>query len=272
MIRNPAHAGTFYPRFGDQVKRQIETWISAAEEPKHNERNLGIILPHAGYMYSGQCAALGMHSISDENIDCFILLHPSHQGHHFDFSISPYSEYVNPLGSLKLNSDFYDKLSPQTNQNIELSYHQNEHSMEIQLPFISYFYPNATILPIMIGNQIPSVAKRLASMLNDVMYKSSQRVVILCSTDLSHYHKADRAEELDKELVANVLAMQPDKLWDSIQQGRAEACGIGAILTLLYVADYYTAPEAKLINYTHSGIVSGNNQQVVGYLAAKISI
>ncbi|MCK9310545.1 MAG: AmmeMemoRadiSam system protein B, partial [Candidatus Cloacimonetes bacterium] len=198
------------------MKRQIETWISAAEEPKHNERNLGIILPHAGYMYSGQCAALGMHSISDENIDCFILLHPSHQGHHFDFSISPYSEYVNPLGSLKLNSDFYDKLSPQTNQNIELSYHQNEHSMEIQLPLISYFYPQATILPIMIGNQIPAVAMRLAEMLYEAVYKSSRRIVILCSTDLSHYHSADKAEKLDRVLLEQIIALQPDKLWQAI--------------------------------------------------------
>lgn len=144
--------------------------------------------------------------------------------------------------------------------------------MEIQLPLINHFFPNASVLPIMIGNQIPGVAKRLAALLNDVMYKSSQRIVILCSTDLSHYHKADKAEQLDKEIISNVLALQPEELWEAIQEDRCEACGIGAILTLLYVAGFYTAPETRLIQYTHSGIVSGNNSQVVGYLAAKICI
>ncbi len=272
MIRQPSHAGTFYPRFGDQVKRQIEAWISDAEAIPPNERSLGLILPHAGYMYSGQCAALGLHSLSNENIDSFIILHPSHQGHHFDFSVSPYGEYVTPLGSLKLNRSLYEKLSPHADQDISISLHQNEHSMEIQLPLINHFFPNATILPIMIGNQIPAVAKRLAALINDVMYKSEQRVVIICSTDLSHYHKAAKAEGLDQELIENVLSLNAEGLWEAIKEERCEACGIGAILTLLYAAGYYTAPDARLIQYTHSGKVSGNDNQVVGYLAAKVCL
>ncbi|MDY0151416.1 MAG: AmmeMemoRadiSam system protein B [Candidatus Cloacimonas sp.] len=270
MIRNPAHAGTFYPRFGDQIKRQIEQWLAAAPQNEEKERALGLILPHAGYMYSGQCAALGMHSISKENIDCFIILHPSHSGQHFDFSISPYAQYSNPLGSLMLDNSLYNELSPHADQNISLSFHQNEHSMEIQLPLISYFYPQATILPIMIGNQIPAVAMRLAEMLYEAVYKSSRRIVILCSTDLSHYHSADKAEKLDRVLLEQIIALQPDKLWQAIMNAECEACGIGGIMSLLYLANKYSNPSARIVQYTHSGMVSGNNQQVVGYLAAKI--
>jgi len=272
MIRATTHAGTFYPRFGEQLKRQIAVWLANAESLPDKQRTLGLILPHAGYMYSGQCAALGLNSISHENVDSFIILHPSHHGHHFDFSLSPYTEYNTPLGNIKLNRLLYDKLSPHADQDIDLVYHQKEHSMEIQLPLINYFYPNATVLPIMIGNQIPAVAKRLAELLNDALYRSTQRVVILCSTDLSHYHKAAKAEELDARLIDRVLAIDPAGLWQAAVNEECEACGLGAILSLLYVAGYYTAPEARLVNYTHSGIVSGDSQQVVGYMAAKISV
>lgn len=272
MIRQPSHAGTFYPRFGEQLTRQIDQWLVDVAPPAERERALGLVLPHAGYMYSGQCAALGLHSISHENIDAFVILHPCHSGHHFDFSLSPFSEYANPLGSLKLDNPLYNLLSPHADQNIGLSYHQNEHSMEIQLPLINHFFPQATVLPIMIGNQIPSVAQRLAELLHDAIYKSSRRIVLLCSTDLSHYHKAAKAEHMDGELMNLLLALQPDKLWQAIADDHCEACGIGGILSLLYIANKYTNPSVRTIQYTHSGKVSGNNQQVVGYLSAKICV
>ncbi len=272
MIRSTAHAGTFYPRFEEQLRRQIASWLTGSDSQQDNQRTLGLILPHAGYMYSGQCAAKGLHSLSHENVDSFIILHPSHHGHHFDFSLSPYTEYSTPLGNIKLNQHLYDKLSPYADQEIDLVYHQKEHSMEIQLPLIHYFFPHASVLPIMIGNQIPAVAKRLAELLNDALYRSTQRVVILCSTDLSHYHKASKAEELDAKLIDRVLALDPAGLWEAAVNEQCEACGLGAILSLLYVAGYYTAPEATRICYTHSGHVSGDNHQVVGYLAARISV
>lgn len=272
MIRQAAHAGTFYPRFKEQVVKQIEQWIQDAEPGDPKQRSFGLILPHAGYMYSGQCAALGLHSVSHEYFDSVVILHPSHQGHHFDFSLSPFTEYVNPLGVLKLDSELYQKLAAHADQDISLSLHQNEHSMEIQLPLINYFFPHVAILPIMIGNQIPAVAKRLAGLLHDALFKSSRRVLVICSTDLSHYHSAKKGEGLDTKLITEVLAMQPERLWDAVQKGDCEACGIGAILTLLYMAELYSAPEAKLVSYTHSGRVSGDNSRVVGYLAARMYI
>jgi len=272
MIRNPMHAGTFYPRFGDQIRKQIEGWLKDAPAPLGHERNLGLILPHAGYMYSGQCASLGLHSISNEVVDTFIILHPSHQGIHFDFSLSPYTEYVNPLGSLKLDSELYNKLSHHADQEISLSYHQNEHSMEIQLPLISYFFPQAKILPVMIGNQIPAVSMRLADLIYDLIFKSTARIIVLCSTDLSHYHNAKKAEVMDGNLVDSVKAMDPEALWRNMQNDLCEACGIGGIMTLLYLAKHYTNASMRVIQYTHSGIVSGNDAQVVGYLAAKLFV
>lgn len=272
MIRNPMHAGTFYPRFADQIRKQIEQWLLDAVSPVNKERNLGLILPHAGYMYSGKCAAWGLNSISNEVVDTFIILHPSHQGIHFDYSLSPYTEYLNPMGSLKLDTELYNKLSPAADQEISLSYHQNEHSMEIQLPLISYFFPHAKILPIMIGNQIPQVAQRLAEQLYDLIFKSTSRIILLCSTDLSHYHSSSKAESLDGVLLETVKALDPEALWQAAINDRCEACGIGGILTLLYFARHFSNAALRVVQYTHSGKVSGNNSQVVGYLAAKLFV
>ena len=272
MIRNPMHAGTFYPRFEQQIKRQIDGWISNAVTPLSSERALGVILPHAGYMYSGECATLGIHSISHENIDSFIILHPSHQANYFDFSVSPYQQYVNPLGTLDFDMELYNKIAPEADQNIPLILHQEEHSMEIQLPILNYFFPKAKILPIMFGNQIPAVAKRLAEILYETIYSSTKRIVILCSSDLSHYHRARIAEEMDSELIKNVIAIDPEHLWQGILHNNCEACGIGGILCLLYYAQCYTNAKMKVIQYTHSGKISGNDSQVVGYLSAKLYI
>ncbi|MCD8480921.1 MAG: AmmeMemoRadiSam system protein B [Candidatus Cloacimonetes bacterium] len=272
MIRKTAHAGTFYPRFSNQIAEQVQKWAADAPMPIVTERAIGLILPHAGYMYSGKCATLGLASIAHEVFDSIIILHPSHQANHFDFSLSPYTEYETPLGNLALDGELYRILSPHAFQNLGMDYHSLEHSMEIMLPLLRYFFPETRICPVMIGNQIPAVATRLADLLYDVVYKSSRRILILVSSDLSHYHPASKAEEMDKLLTKDVLALDADALWKDSIHGNLEACGIGGIMALLKLSKKYTAPQARVIQYTHSGRTSGNNNQVVGYLAAKIFI
>ncbi|MCB5272421.1 MAG: AmmeMemoRadiSam system protein B [Candidatus Cloacimonetes bacterium] len=270
MIRKTVHAGTFYPRFAEQIRAQIESWITEASPAPEGERCLGLLLPHAGYVYSGRCASLGLASIAKEALDAVIILHPSHQSNHFDFSVSPFGEYETPLGNLLLDTDIYSQISPQATQDINLDYHRLEHSLEIQLPLLRYFFPEVKICPVMIGNQIPAVAEKLAEILYNVVYRSSRRILVLVSTDLSHYHDAKTAEKMDGLLAQYFMKMDAMGMWDANQKGKLEACGIGGIMTLLGLSERYMAVEPKIINYTHSGKVSGMNTQVVGYLAAKI--
>jgi AmmeMemoRadiSam system protein B len=201
-----------------------------------------------------------------------IILHPSHQSNHFDFSLSPYSEYESPLGNLELDQELYRLLSKHANQNVELDYHAMEHSLEIQLPLLRYFFPAVKICPVMIGNQIPAVAQQLADLLYDVVYKSSRRILILVSSDLSHYHPASKAEEMDQRMACHFLALDAEAMWKDAIHGKLEACGIGGIMALLKLSKKYTAPQARVVQYTHSGKSSGNNSQVVGYLAANVFI
>ncbi len=270
MIRKTVHSGTFYPRFGEQIRTQLDSWAKEASPAPETERCLGMLLPHAGYVYSGRCATLGLASIAKELIDAVIILHPSHQARHFDFSVSPYAEYETPLGNLSLDREIYKLISPHANQDIDLDYHALEHSLEIQLPMIRYFFPQAQICPVMIGNQIPAVAEQLAEILYNVVYRSGRRILILVSSDLSHYHTADRAEEMDGLLARYFVEMDADAIWQASQKGQLEACGIGGIMSLLELASHYSAVKSRIVYYTHSGKVSGMNQQVVGYLSAKI--
>ncbi|MCB5260071.1 MAG: AmmeMemoRadiSam system protein B [Candidatus Cloacimonetes bacterium] len=272
MIRKAMHAGTFYPRFGNQIHDQISKWIQESVPSPSNERCLGLVVPHAGYIYSGACAALGFASAANERFDSIIVIHPSHRGIHFDFSVSPFTEYESPLGNLPLDGELYKQLSVSGTPNVHLDYHQLEHSLEIQLPLIKYFFPQSSICPIMIGNQVPPVAERLAELLYDLIYKSSKRILIVVSTDLSHYHAASKAEEMDMRLVNLVKSLDPEGLWDKAQTGKLEACGIGGVMTLLQFAHNYSLAKARIISYTHSGKVSGMNNQVVGYLAARVFV
>ena len=272
MIRKTAHAGTFYPRFGNQISALIDKWIEEAPAPIATERNLCLLVPHAGYIYSGKCASLGLASISNEHYESIIILHPSHQGNHFDFSVSPYTEYETPLGNLELDQDIYAILSRQAFQNLPLDYHALEHSMEIQLPLLRFFFPQARICPVMIGNQVPQVAEQLATLLYDLIYKSGKRILILVSSDLSHYHKASVAEKMDALVAKHIQNLDAEALWKDSIHGNLEACGIGGIMSMLQFSKKFTAPNARVIQHTHSGKTSGNDLQVVGYLAAKTYI
>ncbi|PKN75357.1 MAG: AmmeMemoRadiSam system protein B [Candidatus Cloacimonetes bacterium HGW-Cloacimonetes-2] len=272
MQRKAVHSGTFYPRFEPQILRQINKWLEDASPPSALERSLGLIVPHAGYMYSGKCASLAYHNLSYEQVDSFIILHPSHHGVHFNFALSPYTIYESPLGNLELDSELAMQISPHCDSSVSYSYHQNEHSMEIQLPLIKHFFPHTRIVPIMLGRQTPENAQKLAAILYDVIIKSSKRIVVLVSTDLSHYHQSRVAEQLDGNLIQYLENIDTQGLWEAILNNQCEACGIGAVLTLMYLAKLYSTTSVKVIQYTHSGQMTDNNQQVVGYLAAKFLI
>ncbi len=273
MQRKAQFSGSFYQRFEEPLKREMDKWfIDLPACPESSEQILGIIVPHAGYMYSGKCAAIGYHRMQSQTFDSLIILHPSHRGAHFDFNISPFTEYETPLGIVQQDKEIYDQLLMRENHKVENWYNLNEHSMEIQLPFIQRCFRDVPINAIMIGNQTPEVAKRLALHLNDIIAKSSKRIGIIVSTDLSHYRSGDRAEQLDAVLIKHVHSIDPEALWQDFLAENAEACGMGGILSLMYLAKKYRQARAKILDYTHSGRITGELDQVVGYLSAVITI
>lgn len=273
LLRKTTHAGSFYPRFGDQISTQIQSWIEGQPFSSRDENCLGLIVPHAGYIYSGACAAKGYHYISQQHFDSLLILHPSHQGIRFDWSVSPFDQYETPLGNVEQDAQLYELLTRNAEDNFrEKRLHELEHSMEIQLPLIKYFFPETPVCPVMIGRPHPEVALRLAKQIREAITVSGKKVGIIVSTDLSHYYDSDRAEKMDSLIIRYIMSLDADALWQSIISRRCEACGIGGLLTLINYASAYEDARAKVIEYTHSGKVSGDNQQVVGYLSALVFI
>lgn len=271
MLRKTAHAGSFYPRFGEQITALIQKWTAGLPLPAAEDNCLGLIVPHAGYIYSGECATRGYHSISAQHFDTFVILHPSHHGLHFDYSVSSFEQYDSPLGKLDLDVRLYSLLTKSAGETSkELRLHEQEHSMEIQLPFIKHFFPEARVCPIMIGRPYPEVAQQLAAKIREAITASGERVGIIVSTDLSHYYNSDKAEQMDTLITRYIMSLDADALWQSVIGKRCEACGIGGLLTLLDYAGFFPDAKARIINYTHSGKVTGDNQQVVGYLSALV--
>jgi len=270
MLRKSAYAGSFYDASPDMLRKQFDKWFSQAELPANPDKVYGVICPHAGYIYSGACASYSYKLLSQYNFKTAIIIHPSHRGNHFGSSISPFAEYQTPLGNLHIDTQLAEILSDRGFTAIDSSYHQNEHSMEVQLPFLAYINPDIKVLPIMIGNQNDAVSLQLAEILAEVMRDRQDETVIIVSTDLSHYHSAKEAERMDNKLIEYVLNSNPEELYDNIVRGKIEACGFAGVLSLLYLAKLPPEMKPVKLNYTHSGYASKDFEQVVGYFSAAL--
>jgi AmmeMemoRadiSam system protein B len=265
MLRKALFAGSFYDSNATRLKQDFEQWFSKAQIPEIKGKVTGVICPHAGYMYSGFCAAHSYKLLSELTLKTAVILHPSHRGNHFSFSVSPYQEYQTPLGNLELDNEMAEYINAQGAEPIDSWYHQNEHSMEVQLPFLVYIKPDIKIVPVMYGFQNPKVSKHLADILNNTL---NDDTVAIVSTDLSHYHSAAEAETMDRKLINNIKTIDIEALNTNIQTGESEACDFAGIVTMLYIARQNGNYIFKELLYTNSGVISGDYKQVVGYLSA----
>lgn len=268
MIRPATYKGRFYKDNRVLLKADIASWLKDFI-PDSQGDTLGLIVPHAGYIYSGKCAAMGMASIP-KDYDSIILLHPSHHGNHFGYSIPDYTGYETPFGELKQDKEMAEFLTNKAAEDVARDYHLLEHSAEVQMPLIKYFFPKALVCPVLLGRQTPQVASTLADSLKEILDRADKKILIMVSTDLSHYHSADQALQLDMRVRQHIVDLDAQGLWTAQINGELEACGLCGIMTLLFLAAKYSNAMAKEICYTHSGETSGDHSQVVGYLSAKV--
>lgn len=271
MIRKAIHSGTFYPRFGYAIISQIASWANLKPPSPTSEKTVALLVPHAGYMYSGAITARAYHKISNEAVDAFVILHPSHHSAEFDFSVSSFMQYETPLGNLLLDSECYAALTEGDRPAKPwLRYHEQEHSMEIQLPMIKYFFPDAKVCPVMLGRQNYDNSMLIAKKIEYLLRQTSRRIVVIASSDLSHYHSADKTKIMDALLAELVRDVKLDELWATVRSGEVEACGIGTILSMMALNEVVPESRLQMLEYAHSGETSGNDSQVVGYLTARL--
>ncbi len=233
-IRKPAVAGMFYPAKPDILRGQIDS-LREAEKDKINaglarHTIIGGIVPHAGYIYSGYEAVhfFEIVHLSGIEYDTIVILNPDHQGYSPDFATSPHDEWETPLGRL-----FIDKELAKYFAASEIA-HREEHSTEVMLPFIQVILnSNAKVLPISIGAPTPETAKKLASILYKAKEETKKRLLIIASSDFSHYVTPENGVILDNLALDKIENFDSNGLYQTIKKFDISVCGYGPIMTLI---------------------------------------
>ncbi|MBD3156131.1 MAG: AmmeMemoRadiSam system protein B [Candidatus Aenigmarchaeota archaeon] len=248
-IRPSVVAGQFYPKKKEELEKMINDFLLKAKV-RNYPKVTGLIVPHAGYIYSGPVAAEAFKQIN-QDIKEVIILAPTHHIRFQGASIGKFEYYSTPLGKVELS----DKVENLLKEEIFVSVpdtHKREHSIEVEIPFLQEVLGDFKIIPIITGSVDP---KKLADTLMNYV---NEGTLIVVSSDLSHYHSYESAVELDRSCINNIINFDFDELEER------EACGKVPILTLMYLADKLDW-EGKLVDYRNSGDTAGNNNRVVGY-------
>jgi len=269
-IRSPILAGTWYPGNPDALKRMIGGFLSEAtvEPPKGQLKAL--IVPHAGYRFSGHVAAHAYKLIESMPFRRVVLLGPSHRLSFRGVSVGLQSAYKTPLGLVPVDQSFAKSLLEAGSQVKWVPQaHAREHSLEIQIPFLQMVLKDFQIVPILMGDQDFGASSLLAENLVRVM-GDSEGSLLLASTDLSHFHSYDRAKALDGRFMKLIQDLDPEGLAHSLASGSCEACGRGPAIAVMLAARKLGVNRAVTLKYANSGDVTGDHEEVVGYLSAAL--
>ncbi|KAF0122024.1 MAG: AMMECR1 domain-containing protein [bacterium] len=266
-IREPAVAGSFYPNDPAVLKKQIRGFLDNVPEENIEGKIIALISPHAGYMYSGQVAAFGYKLLEGSDFNKVIVIAPSHRVHFHGASVYNKIGYKTPLGTIPVDRDLCNRIIA---QNGMISYypeaHIQEHSLEVQVPFLQIVLKEFRLVPIVMGSQDFDTCRVLSEAI--VKAIRDETVLIVASSDLSHFHRYDKAVSLDKIVLDHIDKLDAVGLEQDLKKGRCEACGGGPIVTSMLIAEKLGANKAKVLNYANSGDITGDKSGVVGYAAA----
>ncbi len=268
--RKAGVAGLFYSRDKLILERELSMLLEAPPVMNLPRRIRALIVPHAGYLYSGGVAARAYSQILNADYRKVVVIAPSHKDS-FDFcSIYSGLGYRTPLGDISLDESIAQRLidsSPNIRYS-ELGHSSSEHSLEVQLPFLQWSLGKFKMIPISMGEQSEALIKNLSKSLSEVL--SPDHTLIVASSDLSHMYSDHQARSLDQLAVDAINDFDEEALWQEIQAGRTEMCGYGPVIAAMKTARQMGARQARVLLYRNSGDITGNLDEVVGYLAAII--
>jgi hypothetical protein len=268
-IRESVIAGSWYPGDPAQLTKDIKGYLAQVPAHKMDGELVALISPHAGYIYSGPVAAYSYKLLEGRHYDIVIIVGPSHHARFHGASIYPRGGFRTPLGVVPIAEDIVDQLldkSPITNTLPEA--HAQEHSLEIQLPFLQVVLKDFKLVPIVMGEQDLETCEELARVIAAVI--KGKNALLIASSDLSHYHPYNEAKALDKVVLDRVNAFDAQGLSKALEQGRCEACGGGPIVAVMLASRLLGADKGKVLHYANSGDVTGDRSGVVGYMAAAL--
>jgi MEMO1 family protein len=266
MQRQPAVAGQFYPGSEGQLRATLSQLIPENAAPKPVK---GVISPHAGYVYSGRIAGQVFSQVAIP--DTVLIIGPNHHGTGAAVSLYPDGEWLTPLGTTPINSRLNSLLLQHTPyiQSDRIA-HQLEHSLEVQLPFIRYLNPNVTISALCLGHGDYSALRDIGHGIAAAIREYGGEVLIVASSDMTHYESADSARRKDEMALERALALDGKGLLDICHSRGITMCGVIPATVMIEAALQLGATGARLVAYGTSGDVTGDNEQVVGYAAVTV--
>lgn len=265
-IRKSVLAGTWYPGRPEVLRADVERFLEEASvEPQG--RVIGLVAPHAGYAYSGRIAAYAYQLVRGGAFDSVIVIGPSHRAYFQGASVYDRGGYETPLGIVPVDAALAEQLIARSNRiSFIPSGHAQEHSVEIQLPFLQVALGSFSFVPIVMGGQ----GRRDCDELSRAIVQSvgDRNVLLVASSDLSHFHSYERARSMDSRILKYLAALDEEGLFRELESGSSEACGGGPMAVVMMAAKKLGADKGAVLKYANSGDVTGDRQGVVGYAAA----
>jgi AmmeMemoRadiSam system protein B/AmmeMemoRadiSam system protein A len=267
MIRRPVVAGQFYPASPSQLRALIEQLV---DEKVAKVDAIGLLSPHAGYVYSGPVAGAVISRVKFK--DTFIIIGPSHTGRGKPLSIMTRGAWETPLGEVEIDSELGKQILATSSylQEDDVA-HQYEHSIEVQLPFLQYFKPDIKIVPIVLayssGGTYKEIGREIARAVRDL----NREVVIMASSDMTHYEPQEVARKKDTQAIEAILDLNEDELLKRVYELDISMCGHAPAASLISAARELGATGAELVKYQTSGDITGDYSAVVGYAGVIIT-
>ncbi|MEM2439728.1 MAG: AmmeMemoRadiSam system protein B [Candidatus Bathyarchaeia archaeon] len=279
-VRHPCQAGAFYARSAEALRRQIEECflneLGPGEIPSVVQagarRIIGLVCPHAGYMYSGPVAAHAYYSLAlDGRPDVVVIFGPNHTGYGSALAIMNEGVWRTPLGDVEVDGETASQIVRESRiVDVDEAAHRYEHSIEVQLPFLQYLFGSSfKFVPICFLMQDLHSSMEVGQATAKAL--AGKNAVIIASSDMTHYEPHKVAVRKDRLALQAVEEMDEAKFYSTIEEHRISACGYGPIAALITAAKALGVKEAKLLCYKTSGDVSGDYSAVVGYAAVQFT-
>jgi AmmeMemoRadiSam system protein B/AmmeMemoRadiSam system protein A len=261
MIRPPVVAGQFYPASPRQLKAMIKGMI---DEKAEKEEVIGLVSPHAGYEYSGPVVGALVSRIKFK--DTFIIMGPNHTGRGKAFSIMTEGVWQTPLGDVEIDSELAKRiLGISRYLKEDQAAHLDEHSIEVQLPFLQYFKPDVKFVPIVFSFGTGDIYQEIGQEIARAVKELKREVIIMASSDMTHYESQESAQWKDAQAIEAIVELNEEKLLQRVQTLNITMCGYAPAVSLISAAKELGATRAELVKYQTSGDTTGDYSSVVGY-------
>jgi len=265
VLRKPAVAGRFYPDQPETLNRDLEGYLKPAIALRAKaEDALGCVAPHAGYMYSGHVAGAVYHKLPPRS--SYIILCPNHYARGAPLATMSNGAWQTPLGEVPIDRALAKALLKACSLLADDPVaHSQEHSLEVQLPFLQHVVKEFSFVPVSVGVGGYPALELLGHCVAEVARAASKPVMIIASSDMNHYEPDKITRIKDRKAIDKILALDPSGLFEVVHREAISMCGYGPTVAMLTAAKDLGAKQAELVKYATSGDISGDRETVVGY-------